>query len=355
MFQKFLQFVKYNNATVIIIVLFLVVGTSVFASETGQALIGEKTTRVEGVDNTALLEADLDKLDMDFNIENIKEDDKYYYVIYTHLDLNKENNIWEWQVQEKTRKVSKKSGVELDKYLVEEFKEEYESRIKKLKEEQEKVRLVGEEKIKEITEYSGLIGKTLALADNIFDGYDAVQVRELPTPINSVSLHELKNPESETAVADSLTDVYLDYVNKNDIDSDGVLKESDNCPDDYNPDQEDRDGDGVGDVCDINPDQVGSDLVSENQDNTATPTEEIILDDSIATPTEEVLGDKTATPTPEIIEVETPLGDSMEYPIEDSTDTTITEDTPVITGQDVPVVEEAPSEEPDVIIVDLKE
>ncbi len=35
-----------------------------------------------------------------------------------------------------------------------------------------------------------------------------------------------------------------------DNDNDGVNNEIDNCPDSYNPDQADKDGDGIGDVCD---------------------------------------------------------------------------------------------------------
>jgi hypothetical protein len=390
MFQKFLQFIKYNNATVIIIVIFFVVGTGVFASETGQELIGEKTTRVEGIDNTALLEADLDNMDMNFTIEDIGEDDKYYYVTYTHLDLEKENNVWEYQVQERVRNVSKKSGVKLDKYLVEEFKEEYQSRIKYLREQKQEAEEVGLEKKVEISDYSGLAGKILSLVDNVFENYDAVKVRVLPTPINSISLRELKiarstnsTPEDGQAgqaegesVADNLTTVYEDYINRNDPDGDDILNVIDNCPGDYNPDQSDRDGDEIGDVCDLDPDdaEILSSPAGEPQDDkVATPTDDIIIDDKIATPTPAVVGE------------ENKLGDSIEYPIDDTrddgdasatdsfgvgTDESLTRDSeapvePIPTPAPVPdpdptpdttsVPTPDPAPDPDVVIVELGE
>ncbi len=40
---------------------------------------------------------------------------------------------------------------------------------------------------------------------------------------------------------------------KVDTDGDGIIDYSDNCPDDWNPDQTDTDGDGLGDVCDAIP------------------------------------------------------------------------------------------------------
>lgn len=49
--------------------------------------------------------------------------------------------------------------------------------------------------------------------------------------------------------------------NEEDVDNDGILESSDNCPWEKNPDQQDTDGDGRGDACDncpvlANPDQV---------------------------------------------------------------------------------------------------
>jgi hypothetical protein len=54
-----------------------------------------------------------------------------------------------------------------------------------------------------------------------------------------------------------------------DTDGDGVLDGVDNCPNDANPGQEDADGDGIGDVCDLLTDSDG-DGVADATDNCPT-------------------------------------------------------------------------------------
>ena len=49
-----------------------------------------------------------------------------------------------------------------------------------------------------------------------------------------------------------------------DSDSDGIEDSSDNCPNDYNPNQEDNDADGTGDTCDSDDDNDGVLDISDN-------------------------------------------------------------------------------------------
>jgi len=271
--NKIIYFLKYNNLTVIILALVLIFGASAFAAtDAGQAAIGQQTTNIQGVDNTLLLTANPDAMEMDFKIEKIEQDVDYYYVTYTFLNLVKIDNAWQYQLTEKSRKVTKKIRQDLGTHLAEEFKQEHDAIVKDLKAEQAKASLEGTQVREEVSEYTGLIGQTLDVVAAVFPNYEPVKTTEMESPEVPAEVLAAINSATTTVPvsADNLTAVYDSYIAENDPDHDSVFGASDNCPLTYNPDQKDTDADGLGDVCDL--DQIGG----ETATSTATSTDGVV-------------------------------------------------------------------------------
>lgn len=217
MLNKILYFLKYNNLTVLLVSAIFLAGAGVFAqTPTGEELIGMEQKRIEGVDNTLLLEANLDSFKMDFKIEKIEEDAKYYYVTYTFLNLTNRDNAWQYSVQEKIKKVSKKLREDLGIYLANQFKQEYEAKIKDLKIEKERAEELGSQTRTEVVDYSGLIGQTFDLAGKIFPGYEPEKKYEIPSPAIPPEILQLSSNEIQP-MEDNLEDVYREYIANNDI------------------------------------------------------------------------------------------------------------------------------------------
>lgn len=216
--EKIIHFIKYNNATVVILAVILVLGGGAFAA--GPEGIGEKQTSIQGLDNSALLAADLNNFSMDFKINKIEADDKYYYVNYSFMDLGVKDQSWQYLISEKTRKISKKIKIDLGAYLAKDLEKHYEARIRELKAEKSRAEINGATQRLEVTEYSGLLGRTLDLASKVFPGYEPVKKVELASP--DFSSLPPPNPPLEGGLnsilpgvapaADNLTRIYNDYV-----------------------------------------------------------------------------------------------------------------------------------------------
>jgi len=211
MLAQIFHFIKYNNATVIILAIILILGGGALAA--GPEAIGQKQTSVQGIDNTLLLAADLDNFNMDFKIEKIEQDEQYYYVIYSYLDLVVLTNAWQYQLNSKMQKISRKLKQDLGEYLVGFLAKHQEARTRQLKQEKHLAELSGAQTRTEVTEYSGLIGKTLNLASKAFPDYEPVKTRQLPAPENfNLPTSSTSLSEGGQAQADNLTQVYNNYL-----------------------------------------------------------------------------------------------------------------------------------------------
>lgn len=268
MLQKIFHFIKYNNATVIILAIILILGGGALAA--GSENIGEKQTSVEGIDNTALLAADFDVFNMDFKIENIEQDEKYYYAAYSYLDLVVLDNAWQYQLNSKTQKISKKIKPDIGEYLVKFLTKHYEARIRELKQEKNQAESAGGQTRIEVTEYSGLIGRTLDLAAKVFPGYEPAVKRELPAPEFSLPTLLLGEGErglnsSSTGQVDSLTQIYNDYV---DAHPEIFTESATSTPVDT----------ASSTSADLTNSQPADSVSAAPSDNTATPEQPVIIE-----------------------------------------------------------------------------
>ena len=177
MYQKIIQFIKYHNAFTIGLTLAFVFSGAIFASDTvREATIGKAVVEQQGIDNSAILAADLDNFDFQLTIENIREDPQNYYVDYSYQLLAIQNNVWQPILRQQTLTVSKAAlgGRDLGRYAAEELGEVIDYELSYLKEVQELEDKKGQTQIVQTTTYIGLIGLVLNPETKVLPGYEPV-------------------------------------------------------------------------------------------------------------------------------------------------------------------------------------
>ena len=176
--QKITNFFKYNNAFILILgALFLVAGSS-FASETVRdAVIGQTIEETKGMDNSALLAANLNSLKQEMSIADVSEDETNYYVSYSFSTFDIKNNAWQNQTKNQTLKVPKDAlngGKDLGIYVQSELAQVIDGQLAYLKDSQEREQEKGVTKIIQTTKYTGLKGLVLNSETKELEGYEPV-------------------------------------------------------------------------------------------------------------------------------------------------------------------------------------
>jgi len=182
MLKKIAKFIKYNTLTVVVIAIAFVAVASAMADEdTRNKVIGEEIVEKSGVDNTALLAADLDNFDMEMKITGATEDPPEveggnYYIDYQYKTLAIKDNVWQEVLVKKQMTVSKRSleGRDLGLYVKEELGEIIDYQLAYLKKVQDSEEEKGRTVVLETTEYTGLIGMVLNTKTKELPGYEPV-------------------------------------------------------------------------------------------------------------------------------------------------------------------------------------
>ena len=191
MYQKILNFIKYNNAfTIIFSIILFGFGISFAASPDVRDSIYASTESVISVDNKMIVSADLNNFNFNLRISSITEDKKNYYAAYSYQTLTIEDDIWQNKEIEKTLTINKETldGKDLGLYVAKELGENinyelsYLQRVQKLEKEK------GESQKIVAIQYSGLVGKLLNPKEKVIEGYNPVipeVVPEIPATAES--------------------------------------------------------------------------------------------------------------------------------------------------------------------------
>lgn len=188
--NKALDFAKYHNGFVIGLILVFSGGAAIFAADPGarEAVLGKEIVSQTGVDNSAILAADLDNFDFEIKINEVAEDENNYYVDYSFRTLEIQDNIWQEAQRRSSMAIDKLSlaGKDLGLYVQEQLVQVAQNEQNYLKQVQAAETKKGPTQIARAAEYTGLIGLVLDAKNAILPGYDPV-VKPAPAELTVAS------------------------------------------------------------------------------------------------------------------------------------------------------------------------
>lgn len=188
--NKALDFAKYHNGFVIGLMLVFSGGAAIFAADPGarEAVLGKEIVSQTGVDNSAILAADLDDFDFEIKINEVAEDENNYYVDYSFRTLEIQDNIWQEAQRRSSMTIDKLSlaGKDLGLYVQEQLVQVAQNEQNYLKQVQAAETKKGPTQIARAAEYTGLIGLVLDAKNAILPGYDPV-VKPAPAELTVAS------------------------------------------------------------------------------------------------------------------------------------------------------------------------
>jgi len=183
MMQKFLAFLKFNNAVPIGISFLLLGATGTYAANNPEQILSEEQ-EVISIDNTYIASKNFNNYTPSVEIISVNEDSDFYYVLYEFSTIELTDHVWQDVVKEREMKIAKTTlgnFRDLGEFVTKQLRELIANEIARLKETQvfEKKKVTQK---KVTTKYKGIVGGFLDAKTDTIAGYKPVVKLKEPEP-----------------------------------------------------------------------------------------------------------------------------------------------------------------------------
>lgn len=200
--DKIVYFVKYNNGFVFIIgFIFFGFSVTMAASPDARQSIYNSSQNITDVDNSYILNVDLESFKFNLQIKNIEEDIDFFHIYYSYGTISVVDYVWKPTHIERRFLVSKASlgKGDLGLYLAEQLGQEIDYQHTYLTKVKEMETNKGQTKKTSVTKYSGLIGAILNTEQKVFPDYVPVKKVEIDDiELSTTTIIEKTTPASNS-------------------------------------------------------------------------------------------------------------------------------------------------------------